>query len=46
MGLYCDFEEDVDGLVLACEVNFSELADKRGEPRSVSKLAKLVGKKL
>jgi hypothetical protein len=46
MGLYCDFEEDVDVLVLACEVNFSELADERGELKSVSKLAKLVGKKL
>lgn len=46
MGLYCDFEEGVDVLVLACEVNFSELADERGELKSVSKLAKLVGKKL
>ncbi len=45
MDLHRNFEEDVKELVLAREVNFSEIADRREEFKSVSNLAKLAGKK-
>lgn len=43
--LHCNFEEGVKELVLAREVNFSEIADRREEVKSVSNLTKLAGKK-
>jgi uncharacterized protein YdbL (DUF1318 family) len=43
--LHCNFEENIKELVLAREVSFSEIADRRGEFKSVSNLAKLAGKK-
>lgn len=46
MGLYCDFEEGVKGLVLAWEADFSRLVDSHKAPKSVSNLSVLAGKKL